>query len=261
VADISSSEMAPAPSSLGQAPTCFLTGELLKEDCVFIQEYGRVANKQAALKLLEENPMLEYCEDKFMAKFVKLHNENHVSPEGSIPAGEPAAEAAAAQLPTPPNHGFSGSPVTEDSKLPAVARAAAAAAPSAIVKVKPTKPTYIKAPDGYTPRFSKDKDHLIEINPEDIADEDVLCGRVNKGSTHPGNVEFLRVIKFHRNAYQGMGAQHGKKTKLRNFIVDKDFKGRFIGMEDNGTHYLLTEEKARTKVSQALHEKREAPRA
>jgi hypothetical protein len=52
-----------------------------------------------------------------------------------------------------------------------------------------------------------------------------------------------------------MGAQHGKKTKLRNFIVDKDFKGRFIGMDDDGTHYLLTEEKARTKVSQALREK------
>ena len=154
---------------------------------------------------------------------------------------------------TPPSHGFSGLPVTEDSKLPAVARAAPP--PSATVKVKPTKPTYIKAPEGYTPRFSKDKDHLIEISPEDIADEDVLCGRVNKGSTHPGNVEFLRVIKFHRNAYQGMGAQHGKKTKLRNFIVDKDFKGRFIGMDDDGTHYLLTEEKARTKVSQALREK------
>mmetsp|Transcript_2475 Transcript_2475/g.4535 ORF Transcript_2475/g.4535 Transcript_2475/m.4535 type:complete len:180 (-) Transcript_2475:198-737(-) len=154
---------------------------------------------------------------------------------------------------TPPNHGFSGLPVTEDSKLPAVARSAPP--PSATVKVKPTKPTYIKAPEGYTPRFSKDKDHLIEISQEDIADEDVLCGRVNKGSTHPGNVEFLRVIKFHRNAYQGMGAQHGKKTKLRNFIVDKDFKGRFIGMDDDGTHYLLTEEKARTKVSQALREK------
>jgi hypothetical protein len=128
-------------------------------------------------------------------------------------------------------------------------------AASATVKVKPTKPTYIRAPEGYTPRFSKDKDHLIEIAPEEIADEDVLCGRVNKGSTHPGNVEFLRVIKFHRNAYQGMGAQHGKKTKLRNLIVDKNFRGRFIRMDEDGTHYLLTEEKARIKVSQALREK------
>ncbi len=92
-------------------------------------------------------------------------------------------------------------------------------AASATVKVKPTKPTYIRAPEGYTPRFSKDKDHLIEIAPEEIADEDVLCGRVNKGSTHPGNVEFLRVIKFHRNAYQGMGAQHGNRRQ--------EFQGAF----------------------------------
>jgi hypothetical protein len=119
----------------------------------------------------------------------------------------------------------------------------------------PSKPEYIRAPSGYTPRFSNDKHHLIEIDLEDIADEDVMCGRANKGSTHPGNLEFLRVIKFHRRAYQEMGAQHGKKTRLRNFIVDKDFKGRFIGMDDEGIHYLLTEEKARTKVSQALREK------
>ena len=161
----------------------------------------------------------------------------------------PAAAASAS------SHGFGDMP---EAKLPAVALAVPPAA-AAAVTVKPTKPTYIKAPEGYTPRFSKDKDHLIEIELDDIADEDVMCGRVNKGSTHPGNVEFLRVIKFHRNAYQGMGAQHGKKTKLRNFIVDKDFKGRFIGMDDDGTHYLLTEEKARTKVSQALREKSKSP--
>jgi hypothetical protein len=125
---------------------------------------------------------------------------------------------------------------------------------------KMSKPMYTEAPEGYMPRFSKDRDHLIKIEPKDIKDEDVKCGRVNKGSTHPGNVEFNRVIKFHRNAYQGMGAQHVKKTRLRDFIVDKDFKGRFIGVDDEGIHYLLTEEKARTKVSQALREKNKIAR-
>jgi hypothetical protein len=122
-----------------------------------------------------------------------------------------------------------------------------------------SRPKYMKAPEGYTPRFSKDKDHLIEIEPDDITNEDVLCGRVSTGSTHPGNVEFLRVIKFHRHAYQGMGAQHGKKTTLRNFVVDSDLyegRSRFIGIDAFGTHYLLTEEKARIKVSQALREKK-----
>jgi hypothetical protein len=107
-------------------------------------------------------------------------------------------------------------------------------------------------------RFSEGEDHLVDIDQVDITNEDIYCGKENKDSTHPGNIEFRRLIRVYKAMYQGFGSQHGMKTKLRNYIVDiKLFGGRsrFIVKGDNGTFYLQTEMKVRDKVSQALREK------
>ena len=107
-------------------------------------------------------------------------------------------------------------------------------------------------------RFSEDEDDLVDIDQVDITNEDIYCGKENKDSPHPGNIEFRRLIRDYNVTYQGFGNQHGMKTKLRNYIVDRKLFGgrsRFIVKRGNDTFYLQTEMKVRNKVSQALREK------
>lgn len=107
-------------------------------------------------------------------------------------------------------------------------------------------------------RFSKDEYHLVDIDQDEITNEDIYCGKENKNSTHPGNIEFRRLIQVYKAMYQGFGSQHGMKTKLRNYIVDRKLFGgrsRFIVKRGNDTFYLQTETKVRNKVNQALREK------
>lgn len=103
-----------------------------------------------------------------------------------------------------------------------------------------------------TPGFSPSKSERIFISKEGITDDDILCGRGFKGSTHPGNKKLMMSVTECAARYADLGSQHAEKTKLRNSIVD-DVRGRFIREED-GRYYLLTIDEARTKVSQSLRD-------
>jgi hypothetical protein len=105
-----------------------------------------------------------------------------------------------------------------------------------------------------TPRFSPSNDERIYISETDISDQDVFSGREFRGSDHPGNVEYLRIIREHRPIYVNFGRRHSEKTSLRNTLVDHDIRGRFIKVDDVGRFYLMTQDEARAKVSQSLRE-------
>lgn len=105
-----------------------------------------------------------------------------------------------------------------------------------------------------TPRFSPSSEGRIYIDHSDISDQDVFSGREFRGSDHPGNVEYLRIIREHRPEYASFGRRHSDKTRLRNSLVDHDIRGRFIKVDDDGRYYLMTQEEARAKVSQSLRE-------
>lgn len=107
-----------------------------------------------------------------------------------------------------------------------------------------------------SPRFSPSNANLVFVAAEDIADQDIFCGREYRGSDHPGNVEYLRIIRNHKKEYSLFGSQHSEKTRLRNSLVDNEIQGRFIKRTQDGRFCLLTKEEARKKVGQALREGR-----
>lgn len=110
------------------------------------------------------------------------------------------------------------------------------------------------------PRFSPSKSNRIYLSSKAITDEDVRCGRKERGTVHPGNIRYRRIIQSNRTLYESFGSKHGKKTNLSSSIVESEIKGRFVkpapGKKRKGfSHVLLTREEARTKVSQSLREK------
>lgn len=108
------------------------------------------------------------------------------------------------------------------------------------------------------PRFSPSKANRTYIGDEDVTDSDLLCGREYRGTVHPANVRFRIIIQANRPLYLSLGSQHGRKTKLSKDIMNEAIEGRFLRpvAGENDRYFLLTEEEARAKVSQALREQR-----
>ena len=105
----------------------------------------------------------------------------------------------------------------------------------------------------FTARFSPSQNYRLYIEAEEITPDDVYCGQEHRGSAHPGNVAFRRIIEENGTKYKALGKSHGKKTKLSTFLLEGVIKGRFVKMDPvNGEYFLLTKEEARYKVSQAL---------
>jgi len=110
------------------------------------------------------------------------------------------------------------------------------------------------APKKRSPRFSPSKDKRIYRAKKRILSRDIYCGREFRGSSHPGNVEFRRIIKMHKEMYQGLPSTPRKlKTDMSNAIL-KEIEGRFFAVDEDGRHYLLTKGEAREKVRQSLSE-------
>lgn len=114
--------------------------------------------------------------------------------------------------------------------------------------------------DSSNARFSpSDCAERVYIDEREITDLDVLCGREFSASDHPGNLEYLRMIAKYKARYDSFGSKHGKKTQIRNLIVDTLVQkgGRFVARAANERQfYLLAKDEARHKVSQCLREKR-----
>ena len=119
---------------------------------------------------------------------------------------------------------------------------------------------YLESSPQTNNRFSPPDNEPTEIDSDHITTDDVLCGQEHRSSTHPGNVEFRRIIQENRAKYISFRNSHGEKTKLSKSILNNEIKGRLVRTDDNGRHYLLTEAKARDKVGRALCEKRKRKR-
>ena len=110
-------------------------------------------------------------------------------------------------------------------------------------------------------RFSPSKKKRIYIDHNDITGNDIYCGKKFRGSKDPGNVNFRDTISTNKADYEFFGNNHGKKTKLSTRLLEDVFTGAFIRWCDEGQHYyLLTKQEARTKISQALCDKKRTPR-
>mmetsp|Transcript_5182 Transcript_5182/g.9500 ORF Transcript_5182/g.9500 Transcript_5182/m.9500 type:complete len:342 (-) Transcript_5182:24-1049(-) len=109
----------------------------------------------------------------------------------------------------------------------------------------------------YNVRFSPSAEHRVYISHRDICENDVLCGREERGTNHPGNVFYRDIIANNRPIYQMFRSkERKKKTNMSTSIIDITIKGRFIKQEDDSDFvYLLTRAEARKKVSQSLREK------
>lgn len=104
------------------------------------------------------------------------------------------------------------------------------------------------------PRFSDSEENPTIIQREEVTQFDIFCGRQYRGSPHKGNVEYQKTIRANKEKYQRLKGSHKKKTTMTKDLLKNVIRGRFIGIYGGGK-YLLTEQKARSKVRQALSEK------
>ncbi len=91
----------------------------------------------------------------------------------------------------------------------------------------------------------------------EITENDVLSGRGGKINAHPGNVQFRNIIVQFKHAYKQ--ANRFEKMMISDTVV-KNIRslnppGRFLA-EVKGSWVDIGEDKARSKVSQALREKK-----
>jgi ankyrin repeat protein len=107
--------------------------------------------------------------------------------------------------------------------------------------------------------FSPSTTERIFIRPQQIMDNDVLCGRMNRRRSHPGNARFLHIIRENRAQYRAYGpGQRRMKTALVKQIVN-EFQGRFVAEASNWNdeserYHLLTEREARKRASQSFRD-------
>lgn len=105
-------------------------------------------------------------------------------------------------------------------------------------------------------RFSSASERTY-IKEQDIAQNDILCGREFTGTHHEGNRIFLHSIRERLAIYDSYGHVHGSKTELTRDLLENYIQGRFIARESkSGRLYLKTESEARQKVSQAFRDAR-----
>jgi hypothetical protein len=106
-------------------------------------------------------------------------------------------------------------------------------------------------------RFSSSASERTYIDQQDIAPNDILCGREFTGTKHEGNKIFLVIVRERRAIYDSYGLVHGSKTELTRDLLDNAIQGRFIVKEKrSGRLFLKTRSEARQKVSQAFRDAR-----
>mmetsp|Transcript_7000 Transcript_7000/g.14429 ORF Transcript_7000/g.14429 Transcript_7000/m.14429 type:complete len:302 (+) Transcript_7000:161-1066(+) len=92
---------------------------------------------------------------------------------------------------------------------------------------------------------------------EKVGNWDVLCGRGGESNHYIGNKKYRKYIGERKDDYRKIDVKQRKqKTDFVRAIVQhiKNCGGRFIDVTFDGKYYVVTDEKARKKTSQALRE-------
>eukprot|EP00538_Stauroneis_constricta_P013221 CAMPEP_0119551236 /NCGR_PEP_ID=MMETSP1352-20130426/4542_1 /TAXON_ID=265584 /ORGANISM="Stauroneis constricta, Strain CCMP1120" /LENGTH=608 /DNA_ID=CAMNT_0007597257 /DNA_START=131 /DNA_END=1957 /DNA_ORIENTATION=+ len=96
---------------------------------------------------------------------------------------------------------------------------------------------------------------------EVLRDWDVLCGRGGESNNFVGNRRYRSLVNDRKEAYRNIPVQQRKvKTEFVKAIVQQVHMngGRFVDLyEPKGWYYVVTNERARKKTSQALRETKE----
>ena len=71
----------------------------------------------------------------------------------------------------------------------------------------------------FTVRFSRTPHDRTSIHMRDTTDDDVFLGQEYRGSTHPGNVRFRRLIQENKDEWKSFHNIHRRKTKLSGSIL------------------------------------------
>lgn len=106
-------------------------------------------------------------------------------------------------------------------------------------------------------RFSRSEKECTPIDPGNVKPSDIYLGREYRGSDHKGNEAYRRITgnPTIKAIYKSYGREHGMKTKMSTFLLERVIEGRFIATDPNGGLYLATKDEARNKIRQALCEK------
>ncbi len=88
-------------------------------------------------------------------------------------------------------------------------------------------------------------------------DSDVLCGRGGLTNHHPGNIRFREFVAEEKSRYVGLGNSKKEKTYFSEHILRTvhNYGGRFLKKDKAGKWFVVDNDVARTKCSQALREK------
>uniref|UniRef100_A0A7S4AL70 DUF6824 domain-containing protein n=1 Tax=Pseudo-nitzschia australis TaxID=44445 RepID=A0A7S4AL70_9STRA len=95
---------------------------------------------------------------------------------------------------------------------------------------------------------------------EHVGNWDVICGRGGESNHFIGNKRYRKVVNERKADYRKIDvAQRKRKTNFVRAIVQhiKNQGGKFIDIASGGKYYVVTDEKARKKTSQALRETKE----
>lgn len=91
-------------------------------------------------------------------------------------------------------------------------------------------------------------------------ENDVLCGRGGSINSHKGNEQFRLLVEKRKRVYLTARFKREKRLIASSIVSEirgMDPPGRFLarkGNKDSGVWYVISEEKARDKTSQALRE-------
>ena len=115
--------------------------------------------------------------------------------------------------------------------------------------------TVIEAKHSSTCRFSPPDSDPIYITFNEVTYKDVFVGQHERGSSHPGNVKYRKLVADNSPTYQKyLSKERRNKTKMRDDIILK-IAGRFLDRDvASGLFCVLTREKVNAKVSQALRD-------
>ena len=91
---------------------------------------------------------------------------------------------------------------------------------------------------------------LIRQYIQELLDGDVLCGRGPGVYLHPGNRSYLDMVRARIPEYRAM-TDRRDKTNLSRSIVNQF---RFVNQDEDGRFYVISNEQALRKTSQALRE-------
>jgi len=92
---------------------------------------------------------------------------------------------------------------------------------------------------------------------DNVGNWDVLCGRGGESNHFIGNKKYRKYVGEKKEEYRKIDVKQRKqKTDFVKAIVQhiKNYGGRFVDVTIQGKYYVVTDEKARKKTSQALRE-------